>query len=201
MYCAAYHQDQDDHSQSPRRLRPEPSYDSDIAEAIEETVETCINRGFIHQPGPPFVLNSIIKDGDAGDCVVATLRTGTVVAYFPNLGYQGMDTCIYEACENINSVDDRDGGMKEYTTGLCRQTALYIQVNDCSTMTPTQNPTTIGLIFDDDKFLIDGMSMFYGEESEGEVLAINIVDDECEETNVTMIKSKSGKSVGSANVS
>ena len=103
--------------------------------AYEANVETCINQVFIHQPEHHLILNRILKNGDEGDCVIKTLSAGTVVAYYPNLGYQGKDTCTFDACEKLG-VDVRKD------KGRCMPTTLLIQVHACSEVIPIEVSTT-----------------------------------------------------------
>lgn len=59
-----------------------------------------------------------------------------VIIYFPNPGYMGTDSCIYEAC----AVDQETGEMDKTK---CHQATISININDCPVDEPSSNEPTM----------------------------------------------------------
>ena len=79
----------------------------------------------VHAPGEDLVVQSIVTDASNGECTISLSLIEVV--YAPNVGFVGMDSCVYEACDS---------------TLKCDTAMLSIEVTD-STPTNPLTPTTL----------------------------------------------------------
>lgn len=135
-----------------------PNFEPSIVEsthAVDDSIEACANTAMsmnviyndVYPADSPLKLNNIIENGEYGSCAIAG-GTGTgvtgpgadirkeVIIYFPNPGYMGTDSCIYEAC-----AIDQDTGEMDKTK--CQQATISINVNDCPVDKPSSNELTM----------------------------------------------------------
>ncbi|KAL7440293.1 hypothetical protein ACHAXH_007022 [Discostella pseudostelligera] len=133
----------------------EPVPEENVPVAVDDSMEACANLAMsmnviyndIYPADSPLKLNNIIENGEFGSCAI-TGGEGTglsgpgadirkeVIIYFPNPGFMGSDSCIYEACA-IN----QEAGEMDMTK--CVQATVFINVSDCPVDETSSNVPTM----------------------------------------------------------
>ena len=103
--------------------------DDDITTNMTTPVDVFALENDIQVDGHDLAITQIVENALSGDCVI--VNQGSVVMYIPEPDFTGVDSCVYEAC------DDR---------GVCDTATITVTVDgspcgDKATPEPTPNPT------------------------------------------------------------
>ena len=86
--------------------------------------ETCTDTPIV-LPGrsSSTTIHKVARDGDSGTCDIDTTNGANVSTYYPDTGYEGSDSCVYEACDVVDGIMDIEE---------CSEVTFTINVKDCS---------------------------------------------------------------------
>ena len=86
--------------------------------------ETCTDTPIVI-PGrsSSITIHKVARDGDSGTCDIDTTNGANVSTYYPDAGYAGSDSCVYEACDVVDGIMDIEE---------CSEVTFTINVKDCS---------------------------------------------------------------------
>ena len=95
-----------------------------IEQPTTHLIETCTDTPIV-LPGrsSSTIIHKVARDGDSGTCDIDTTNGANVSTYYPDAGYEGSDSCVYEACDVVNGIMDIEE---------CSEVTFTINVKDCS---------------------------------------------------------------------
>ena len=95
-----------------------------IEQPTTHLFETCTDTPIV-LPGrsSSTTIHKVARDGDSGTCDIDTTNGANVSTYYPDTGYEGSDSCVYEACDVVDGIMDIEE---------CSKVTFTINVKDCS---------------------------------------------------------------------
>ena len=113
-----------------------------VIEQPRQLFETCTDTPIV-LPGrsSTTTIRKVAHDGYSGTCGIDTTNGAIVSTYYPDAGYEGSDSCVFEACDVMDGIMDIEG---------CREVTFTIIVKDCSSAKDVPDSTKTDIVPIDD---------------------------------------------------